>query len=455
MSAMNDFDRTVAAWLQADGPADINGIVFEQAITSAGAVRQRRGLRLALFGPAPWPAYGKRIGFATLPAAVRIAILVALSVAALAGAAYVGIGARLFSDVTSFHGYRGVLVGAPDLLVPRWHPIAVTLADGRVLIVGGNTNGSGVEPTTAEVFDPATGDQRLTGDLVEAARLHVDSVALLADGRVLLVGQRGGPDPGAGHYSAVVQLFDPATSTFVPGPPMLTPRIWGQLARLPDGRVLMAGGMLATGPVVTTASAELFDPVAGTFTATGSLLTDRFAQSLALLADGRVLVAGGDSVLADGEGKVAMSIEVYDPARGSFQSAGMMDTVQFPFLIPRADGRALIFSQSMSRTAGMWHGGVVETVPWRAEPFVPATATPMVDGRIFFTGQWPNSTRAWTYDPVGGTFADVSGLIGHNVYAAVRLLDGRILAIGGYANDDFDNQHSHIGPAISTMQIFE
>jgi hypothetical protein len=66
---------------------------------------------------------------------------------------------------------------------------------------------------------------------------------------------------------------------------------------LADGRVLVAGGGI--GP------AELYDPVGRSFGATGSMIAPRDFQSATLLADGRVLLVGGAE---DGS-----SAELYQP----------------------------------------------------------------------------------------------------------------------------------------------
>ncbi len=67
---------------------------------------------------------------------------------------------------------------------------------------------------------------------------------------------------------------------------------------LPNGTVLAAGGdtpvTTPTQNIVTeTASSEIYDPVAGTWAATGSLTWARDAHTATLLPNGTVLAAGG------------------------------------------------------------------------------------------------------------------------------------------------------------------
>jgi hypothetical protein len=77
---------------------------------------------------------------------------------------------------------------------------------------------------------------------------------------------------------------------------------------LADGRVLIAGGFGDDVTAPPLASAELYDPATGTFSPTGSMATGRQFHTATLLADGRVLVAGG----ADGSKDIA-SAELYQP----------------------------------------------------------------------------------------------------------------------------------------------
>src|SRR5258708_14595908 len=72
---------------------------------------------------------------------------------------------------------------------------------------------------------------------------------------------------------------------------MTTPRDLATATVLPNGKVLVVGGYDATG--ATLASAELYDPATGVFTATGSMSVPRQEHTATLLPNGKVLIAGG------------------------------------------------------------------------------------------------------------------------------------------------------------------
>jgi hypothetical protein len=92
---------------------------------------------------------------------------------------------------------------------------------------------------------------------------------------------------------------------------------------LPNGKVLVAGGVASGG--VRLASAELYDPASGTWTATGSLATPRNLSTATLLLNGKVLVAGGQGI-----GFTALaSAELYDPASGSWTATGSLANARF------------------------------------------------------------------------------------------------------------------------------
>jgi hypothetical protein len=93
---------------------------------------------------------------------------------------------------------------------------------------------------------------------------------------------------------------------------------------LPDGRVLIAGGMNWDLSAVAS-SAELYDPKTGTFSPTGPMATARAAHTATLLADGRVLITGGRN-LAGTNWLTLPSAELYDPKTGTFRPTGSLST---------------------------------------------------------------------------------------------------------------------------------
>ena len=103
-------------------------------------------------------------------------------------------------------------------------------------------------------------------------------------------------DTGQGLASA--ELYDPATGTWSATGSLGTDPCCAHRHVLPNGKVLVAGGSRRRYHSLT--SAELYDPAAGTWSATGSLGTARHWHTATLLPNGKILVAGGDnfSILA-------------------------------------------------------------------------------------------------------------------------------------------------------------
>ena len=189
------------------------------------------------------------------------------------------------------------------MATPRILPTATLLANGLVLIAGGD-NGSGGGPIgTAELFDPASGTFTTTGAMVTAREIH--SATLLPSGQVLLAGGFNAGD------SASAELYDPVTGTFTATGSLATGRYAHTATLLPNGLVLVAAGSVATG---VTTSAELYDPAAGTFSATGDLDTARNFATATLLPDGQVFIAAG----YDAVSTPLTSTELYDLASGTF-----------------------------------------------------------------------------------------------------------------------------------------
>lgn len=225
-------------------------------------------------------------------------------------------------------GYNGGYLSSAELYDPaansfipvkamnaaRSGHVATLLPNGKVLLVGG----VGVGWTflsSAEIYDPATNAFTATGDLLAARESH--TATPLGNGKVLIAGGHRGRRPSVTIYSST-EIYDPATGRFTAGPDMTRIRHKHEAVLLADGRVLIAGGADERDGNGAYANAEIYDPVAGSFRATGNMNSARYKLqgTGVLLSNGKVLVAGG-----------ANRAEVFDPAASTFSyAAGDMET---------------------------------------------------------------------------------------------------------------------------------
>ena len=194
----------------------------------------------------------------------------------------------------------------PPLAISSGYSLVV-LNDGRVLVSGGEDRG-GLAVSGSEVYDPDT--DHWTAITGPGARVGAASV-LLKDGRVLMVG--GGTSQDLATVSAAAFIFSPQSQTWSPMPAMAQPRFRPTALLLADGRVLVAGGLGPSGGIRRT---EIFDPVIGRWTSAGAMSAGRFNSATVLLHDGRVLIAGGQDLAVGFK-----SSEFFDPVAGTF-SAG-------------------------------------------------------------------------------------------------------------------------------------
>ena len=181
---------------------------------------------------------------------------------------------------------------AGRLITARAHHSATLLPGGKVLIAGGDTGyGNGVM-ASSELYDPASGISTSTGSLGVARYGH--RAILLPDGRVLVVGGLAGTNNNS-YPLASAELYDPASGTWTATGSLGSVRRGSTATLLPNGKVLVAGGDDGTTVLGTTvlSSAELYDPASGAWTPTGSLVTGRSSHSATLLPNGKVLMAGG------------------------------------------------------------------------------------------------------------------------------------------------------------------
>lgn len=197
-----------------------------------------------------------------------------------------------------------------NMVAQRYYHTATLLPNGKVLVAGGGCCVLNHSFASAELYDPSTGKWSATGSMI-ASRAYI-TAALLPNGKVLVSGglvvRNEVPQP-----IASAELYDPDSGTWTATGDMHAVR--GRLVTytlLRDGTVLVVGGHRGSAYL---ASAELYDPVSGTWTATANMEAARAGQSATLLPNGTVLVVGG--YIGDSLPTVSASAEVYDPSSGS------------------------------------------------------------------------------------------------------------------------------------------
>jgi len=222
----------------------------------------------------------------------------------------------------------------------RTWPYLVTLADGRVLVGGGETK---PPLATAELFDPTTGTFSRTGEMGRPRTAGV-SATLLPDGRVFVLG-------GGAGVGTTAELYDPVTGTFAitgPGPTTVSRDGFFSATLLRDGRLLIAGGLIPAeagppGLPDRTATAEIYDPATGAFSAVGRMAAPRYSHAASILPDGTVLVVGGAHELPPSRLPTAASdAEIFDPATGTFRMTGSLLRPRLMPLAVALDDRVLV-----------------------------------------------------------------------------------------------------------------
>jgi hypothetical protein len=299
-----------------------------------------------------------------------------------------------------------------NMNVDRHESEATRLSDGRVLITGGQFDGTD-QVAGPEIYDPTTQSFTLSQNFV--AFIAEDNVLeLLKTGKVLIAG-----GDGFGLHLPVfdsAQLFDPKTNSYMATGSMSLPRFSSQSTILANGKVLVAGGIALTqvppgasplcfeGVCEVTDLAELYDPKTGTFKLTGPMLVATAGGTATLLNNGTVLVAGGETTLTAGTN----AAELYDPKRGTFSATGSM---------------------VVAREGGFCCGSGVSF-----------TATLLKDGRVLFAGgadatsPFGSLDSAELYNPKTGTFSLTDHMTtARSRHDAVLLPNGDVLIAGGDA----------------------
>jgi len=320
-----------------------------------------------------------------------------------------------------------------SMAAPRSEHTATFLGTGKVLVAGGTNAGGRL--ATAELFDPATGAFTAAAPMPEARNGH--TATLLPNGKVLVA---GGSD--ASGALATCRLYDPRTGAWAATGSMATARREHTATLLQGGKVLVAGGQNGTPPGYTALSrARYYDPATGTWAATGALGSARAGHAAALLEDGTVLVAGGQTRWFPLPALYTATANVYEPGTGTWSATGSMGTARRSFTLTRIPGGLVVAAGGRNSTAlSSAERYNVSNAGWGGAGSLGAArsghaAALLPDARILLAGgmdgtgaavgsiaEYSPGTNAWAEVETGGARAD---------HTATLLPGGRVLVVGG------------------------
>ncbi|GBD88249.1 N-acetylneuraminate epimerase [bacterium BMS3Abin03] len=185
------------------------------------------------------------------------------------------------------------------------HKMAL-LNDGRIIVIGGFNQNS------CEIYDPTSETWEFT-DSLNLQRDYRFTATTLTNGTILVIGGVNfETNPPRMYNLKSCELFDPVTEKWSVVDSLEIERQGHTATVMPDGRVLVAGGLNSSGSIK---QCEIFDPETGVWSMTDSLNIERDGHSAVLLPNGKVLVSGGSST-------ALYSCEIFDPITENWEVVG-------------------------------------------------------------------------------------------------------------------------------------
>ncbi|HYC78276.1 MAG TPA: hypothetical protein VEI02_11680 [Planctomycetota bacterium] len=310
-------------------------------------------------------------------------------------------------------------VALPTMSTARALATGSLLQDGRVFVAGGG-GGSLTAPSgtgTSELYSPFSRTWAPGPNLGLARAFH--EAVTLSDGRVLLI---GGAD-ATGGVTASCEIFDPALGVMTPASSMNAPRAGCTATLLNNGKVLVTGGTntfqipagtTSLAPILNAAQndGEVYDPAIDVWTyVPGAMASKRMMHAAALLQNGKVLVVSGvngaTNLLGTDVPAFTQTCNLYNPATNAWEAAAQLPAGIFG--VGGIPGRGGHRVTTMNNGEVFMAGGLASVLG------IPgATAT---------TGRYTPATNSWAS---AGTMPQAVGMHGQ-----VLLKNGKAHVSGG------------------------
>ncbi|SDZ23729.1 Galactose oxidase, central domain [Amycolatopsis xylanica] len=328
--------------------------------------------------------------------------------------------------------------------------------DKRYLLLAGGENGKRDALGNSTLYDVDAGTCTPTSPLWTARRLH--TITKLDSGKVLVTGGIAGPLSLPATPITSAEIYDPVARKWTPVASMNEARYSHSATKLPDGRVLVAGGCALRSPQTHRAlrTAEIYDPGTDQWTPTKDPMIDaRFGHPAVLLTkNNKVLLAGG--IVSAGIGQYAPLgyCELFDVATGTWAPTGSLASPRKGHQATQLkDGTVLVSGGDIATTMSGWSFYPYsqqsceryhpDTGAWAPDTDMPwgrshHRAVCLESGKVLVIGGTDDGTfdagfpNATLYDPAAKTWTDTAGMtVGRWVPAAAVLPGDKVAVAGG------------------------
>lgn len=310
------------------------------------------------------------------------------------------------------------------------------LQSGLILVAGGNASFNPV--SVAELYSTSTKTWSSAGNMTSVRAGQ--TATLLPNGKVLVAGGWG---PSGFPAVASAELYDPVANTWTATGSMAFSRSEHLAFYIPSiNKVLIVGGFTDSAGNVPTATCELYDPVAGTFSSTGSMSIPRRIFSGQLLSTGKVLAICGYTT---GNSRVN-TCELYDPVLGTWSATGSTSVIRGDFVsVLLSNGKVVIAGGGDAGTTSELYDPSLGT--WSTTGSIPATVTGttailLPTGNVLLSGGFSAGnyqSACAQYTPSTGVWAATGSMsVPRAGHVLVLANDGTALAVGGQTTGNAD-----------------
>jgi RNA polymerase sigma factor (sigma-70 family) len=282
--------------------------------------------------------------------------------------------------------------------------LSACAVDGKIYAIGGITNQNQYFGAV-EVYDPAT-DTWMKKRNMPTARL-LDNAACVVNGKIYAIGgyngQRG---PNGEMPLSTVEEYDPKSDTWTRKADMPTPRCHMSISAVNGKIYAIAGWHSEAFPSVSVV--EEYDPATDTWTKKADMPTSRSGFDTAVV-NGKIYAIGGNT--GPWMGKTTLSsVEEYDPATDTWAKKADMPIVNRGLAASAINGKIYVVGGA---GGGKYYSTVLEYNPiadaWREATDMPTPraylSSGVVDGKIYAIGGGAEGNAAFStmeeYDPEG------------------------------------------------------